>query len=83
MKKKYKLKMCVLCKDLKTISKSRVVDSFKEASDSCKIYIAENDLGSSEWKAGEVTDRITGRIVAHISYNGTIWTPDLKTEITD
>jgi hypothetical protein len=57
--------------DKRTVSATTLV----EASDVCQRFIAEHDLGSSNWNGGRVRDLSTGKIVALVSYNGRIWTP--------
>lgn len=47
-------------------------NTLAEAVDACKSYIAEWNLGGSNWTGGNVYD-INGKIVAHISYNGRVW----------
>jgi len=47
---------------------------FAEASQHCRAYIAEHDLGGGNWAGGEVRDH-TGALVARVSYNGKVWPP--------
>jgi hypothetical protein len=48
------------------------VDSFKEASELCRLYIEFYDLGGGNWTGGEITDQ-SGLVVARVSYNGRVW----------
>ncbi len=48
------------------------VTSFKEASDVCRDFIDNNDLGSGNWSGGEILDE-NNKIIAHVSYNGRVW----------
>lgn len=58
------------------------VESLSEASNVCRLYIQENDLGGGNWVGGQVYD-VTGKMVAYISYNGRVWSDsDNSTEIT-
>lgn len=62
------------------------VNSFLEAQQKCMKFIDKNNLGGGNWSGGHIKDN-TGKIIAHISYNGRVWegatwTKDTK-EITD
>lgn len=59
---------------------SKEVYSLEEASKVCRQYIEEHYLGGSQWNGGEVYDE-AGVLVAHVSYNGRVWSPDRQTEI--
>lgn len=48
---------------------------FAEASERCRAYIAEHDLGAGNWSGGDVRDH-TGALVARVSYNGRVWPPE-------
>jgi hypothetical protein len=48
------------------------VNSLKEASKACMDYIDNWNLGSSNWRGGEVYD-VDGKQVATVSYNGRVW----------
>lgn len=52
------------------------VDSLTEASDVCRQYIDTYELGGGNWTGGAVYQ--DGRQIAHISYNGRIWTDPAK-----
>jgi len=47
------------------------VDTLKMASDICREYILEYDLGGGNWIGGQVTE--DNKQIAKISYNGRIW----------
>jgi hypothetical protein len=49
------------------------VDDFPAASKACRDYIEENDLGGGNWTGGDI--RENGKVVAKVSYNGTVWPP--------
>lgn len=51
------------------------VASLAEASRVALEQIARLDVGSSAWGGAEVRDRLTGRLVGLVSYNGRIWPP--------
>ncbi|AOG03400.1 hypothetical protein [Bosea sp. RAC05] len=51
------------------------VVNFIEASRVCRKYIDDNDLSSRNWSGGDVHDR-SGALVAKVSYNGKVWTPE-------
>jgi hypothetical protein len=46
----------------------------KEASRACRAYIREHDLTMHNWSGGKVTQN--GRVVARVTYNGRVWTPE-------
>lgn len=48
------------------------VASFKEASQKCMQFIADNDLGGGNWAGGQIMDD-QDKIVAHVSPNGRVW----------
>ncbi len=50
------------------------VATLLEASEVCRRWIEEHDLGGGEWDGGQVHDH-TGKPVAFVSYNGRAWTP--------
>lgn len=54
------------------------VKTLKEAAIACREYIDENDLGGGNWMGGKVACLATKSIVAKISYNGRVWTPEEK-----
>ncbi len=56
-----------------TVRKIVPVEDFAAASKACRDYIEENDLGGGNWTGGEI--RENGKIVAKVSYNGTVWPP--------
>ena len=47
------------------------VSSFKEASELCRKYIEDNDLGGGNWSGGAITEN--RKQIAHVSYNGRVW----------
>jgi|SRR4026209_2819326 len=47
-------------------------DSLEAAAELCQQFITTNDLGGGNWAGGEITDA-SGKVVAHVSYNGRIW----------
>ncbi len=53
-------------------SKTVKVNSFKAASEACMSFIERNNLGGGNWAGGEIMDD-TGKIIAHVSYNGRVW----------
>jgi hypothetical protein len=55
------------------------VNTLREASEACRAYIKEWDLGGGNWPKAHV--HCNGKPVAWISYNGRVW--DMKgNEIT-
>jgi hypothetical protein len=52
------------------------VATLKEASEVCCRFIHEHALGGGNWSGGQVRDAATGKLVARISYNGRVWTPE-------
>lgn len=59
-----------------------IVDTLSDASRACRNYIERHDLGGGNWTGGEVKDR-EGTIVARVSYNGRIWTPEPYPKCTE
>ena len=55
------------------------VTSFKEASEICRNFIGENDLGSGNWCGGEILDE-NKKVIALVSYNGRVWLSDKDTD---
>lgn len=55
---------------------SMPVSSLREASRRAREYIEQHDLGGGNWTGGDVLDRRTGQLVAHVSYNGRVWRPE-------
>jgi hypothetical protein len=51
------------------------VTGLREASEVCRRFIEEHDLGGGNWNGGQVRDAATGKVVALVSYNGRVWTP--------
>ncbi len=47
------------------------VDTLKIASDRCREYIKEENLGGGNWIGGQVTENNIQ--IAKISYNGRVW----------
>ncbi len=62
------------CEKNKTVK----VESFKEASEACTKFIGDNDLGSGNWAGGQITDD-SGKVIAHVSYNGRVWEGEMWT----
>ncbi|MBD2746127.1 hypothetical protein IC232_05365 [Microvirga sp. BT688] len=56
-----------------TVRKVVAADHFPAASKACRDYIEENDLGGGNWTGGDI--RENGKVVAKVSYNGTVWPP--------
>jgi hypothetical protein len=50
---------------------SRECDSLKQASEICRKFISDNNLGSGYWAGGVISEN--GKIIAHVSSNGRIW----------
>jgi hypothetical protein len=46
--------------------------SLAEASRLCRAYIERHDLGSGNWRGGDITDA-SGRLVARVSFYGRVW----------
>jgi len=59
---------------------SKVVLSYKEASEACRAFINEYDLGAGNWKGGQIFNQGNTQ-VAYVSYNGKVWDMQNK-EIT-
>jgi len=67
------------------------VETLEEASQRCRDFIRENELGCGHWAGGQVY--YDGEQIAYISYNGRVWKDlelheditgdDLKMEIDD
>lgn len=51
------------------------VDTLRKASEVVREYIECNLLGSSCFTGGDVIND-NGKLVAHVSYNGRVWTPE-------
>jgi hypothetical protein len=57
------------------------VSTLEEASNRCRQYIREHDLGCGNWSGGFV--KVNDKDVAYISYNGRVWYDlDLDREYT-
>lgn len=54
-----------------SLPKIIMVQTLKEASEQCKAYIAEWNLGSGNWNGGQVYEG--SKRIAQITYNGRIW----------
>lgn len=52
--------------------KTVTVKTLQAASEACRKYISEHDLGGGNWAGGDVYEGNT--LIARISYNGRIWT---------
>ncbi|MFQ5845800.1 MAG: hypothetical protein ACE5JG_12525 [Planctomycetota bacterium] len=52
------------------------IAGFREASVACRRFIEEHDLGGGNWSGGRVRETATGRVIALVSYNGRVWTPE-------
>ena len=67
----------------------RYVRNLEEASKAVRQFIDANDIGASQWYAGDsgyvyaysATAGAHNMIVAKVSYNGRVWNPDGETEI--
>jgi len=64
------------------------VETFQEASNLCRQYITEHDLGMGNWTGGMI--KIDGKTVAYVTYGGRVFhqsddepSIELKEEITD
>lgn len=57
------------------------VATITEAAQRCREYIVKHNLGGGNWIGGEISEN--GKIIARVSYNGRIWTPDLTTPYTE
>lgn len=57
----------------KTPAPTQIVEvkSLEEASQVCREYISQYQLGGGNWTGGQVTQ--DGKETHHISYNGRIW----------
>ena len=51
----------------------RAVESLGRASEVCRAFIVEHDLGGGNWNAGLVRRRDTKEELATVSYNGRVW----------
>ena len=49
------------------------VDTLKEASELCRLYISFYELGGGNWNGGLITQNDNGLVVGHVSYNGRVW----------
>lgn len=49
------------------------VETLRQASDLCRLYISFYHLGGGNWSGGEITDSSTGLVLGYVSYNGRIW----------
>jgi hypothetical protein len=47
--------------------------SFTDASRCCREFIDGNGLGAGNWAGGDVRNKETGEVIAHVSYNGRVW----------
>ena len=52
------------------------VATFREAAEVCQRFIDDHGLGMGNWSGGEVRDVATNKVVALVSYNGRVWTPE-------
>jgi hypothetical protein len=50
------------------------VASLKEASEACRKYIEDNNLGGGNWTGGIIRDE-TCTEIGRVSYNGKVWPP--------
>ena len=57
------------------------VSSLKEARTKCLEYIEEWDLGFGNWGGGQV--KVGKKKVAYVSYNGRVWDPTEKEELSE
>ena len=54
-------------------NKKLPVQSYKEASEVCRKFIDDNELGSGNWDGGQIFDHTQKKQIAHVSYNGRVW----------
>lgn len=54
------------------------VKTKQEASDACRKFIDDNQLGGGNWSGGDIFSE--GNLVARVSYNGRVWHPDIDAE---
>jgi len=54
------------------------VATLREASEVCQRFIEGHDLGGGNWNGGQVRDAATRKLVALVSYNGRVWTPERR-----
>ncbi len=57
------------------------VESLTHASQVCRDFIREWELGAGNWSGGQVWDTATNKQVARISFNGRIWDSGTGKEI--
>ena len=48
------------------------VSSLREASQICRKFIDDNELGGGNWTGGDITDD-EGDLIGYVSYNGRVW----------
>jgi hypothetical protein len=60
------------------LPRTQPVASLADASATCRRYIEHHQLGGGNWTGGLVLDG-ESRIVARVSYNGRVWSPDDET----
>lgn len=56
------------------------VRSLEHASQVCRQYIDENELGGGNWVGGEITHD-DGSPIARVSYNGRVWSARTGKEV--
>jgi hypothetical protein len=56
------------------------VASLQAASAACRAYLEQHGLGSGNWTGGDVKNG-AGEVVAKVSYNGRVWSPDQKRDL--
>jgi len=59
------------------------VENLAHASRMLREYVRNNNLGGSEMRKGDGAVRAGKRKVAHVSYNGRVWTADGATLLAE
>lgn len=57
---------------VRTVKVRLPVSSFAKASEVCRNFINQFELGAGNWTGGQIGD-INGKIFAYVSYNGRVW----------
>lgn len=63
---------------VETVKVRLPVSSFKKASEVCRNFIENFELGSGNWTGGQIGNS-QGEIIAHVSYNGRVWEGEVWT----
>lgn len=61
--------------------KKMACSSLEEAADLCLDYIEEHCLGGGNWSGGAIHDARTGKAVAEVGYNGSVWDRGFRTRL--